>query len=90
MYIRASNGGSAKYFGPYYMHVGCVSASVSFTNHASFTNVVNINKFVGEAITLNMYYPTSNRAYCTIERTDPVNTDNSAWSQSKVVGTTST
>lgn len=37
-----------------------------------------------------MYYPSSSQTYCTIERTDPVNTDTSTWSQSKVVGTTST
>ena len=82
-YVKTSvsNGGSAAYFGPYTLHVGCHAATVTYSNSGSFVTTKNIN--VGDSSTgvYTFYQPSSTRAWCVIEKNEIVNPDatGTAW-----------
>jgi hypothetical protein len=66
------------------MNVGCFTGSVSFTDSPSF--VTSKALFVGDSASdaYVLAQPTANRAYCTIQSNEIVNTDGSSQSPIKI------
>jgi hypothetical protein len=67
-----ASGGTAAYFGPYYLDVGCTATSVSFTNSGSFVTSVPLSVGAGTANVYTLADPTASRAWCVITKNEIV------------------
>jgi hypothetical protein len=59
-----ARGGSADYFGPYYVDVGCTNTSVQYNDSESFISDVPLSVGDSGKNVYTLAVPTSNRTYC--------------------------
>jgi hypothetical protein len=86
---RSDNGaGTYKWYGPYVLHVGCLSGQVVFADKNTLVNTVN-RDVCDDPATYTFVNPTSTRTWCHPLDNTIVQTDGSAWTDTARFNTAS-